>query len=67
MARPLSSQITAAEGLAAKSTARIEELNAKLEELDNRVDWSDVTVEEELAKNPEIAAEIEAEIEDNKW
>ena len=26
-----------------------------------------VTIEEELAANPEIAAEIEAEIKDNKW
>ena len=26
-----------------------------------------VTVEEELAANPEIAAEIESEIEQNKW
>jgi len=59
--------ISNAEGLAASSTARIAELEAQLDELDNAKNWSEVTVEEELAANPEIAAEIEAEIEQNKW
>merc|ERR1712100_213997 len=59
--------ISAAEGLAASSTSRIAELEAQLAELDNAKDWSEVTVEEDLAANPEIAAEIESEIEQNKW
>merc|ERR1711998_85867 len=61
------SAISNANELAAASEARIKELEAQLAELNNRRDWSEVTVEEELANNPELAAEIEKEIEDNKW
>merc|ERR1711998_73587 len=59
--------ISKATELGNASEARIKELEAQLEELNNRRDWSEVTVEEELANNPEIAAEIEKEIEENKW
>jgi hypothetical protein len=59
--------LTKAEGLAASSEARIKELEAELAKLNNRRDWSEVTVEEELANNPEIAAEIEDEIQNNRW
>merc|ERR1711934_715396 len=59
--------IAAAEEKAAASSARIVELEAELEALSQRRDWSEVTVEEELANNPEIAAEIEDEIQNNKW
>jgi len=61
------SAIAAAEVHAAASTTRIVELEAMLVEVENRKDWTEVTVDEELAKNPEIAAEIEEEIESNKW
>jgi hypothetical protein len=59
--------ISKATELGDASEARIKELEAQLEELNNRRDCSEVTVEEELANNPEIAAEIEKEIEENKW
>merc|ERR1712046_251895 len=59
--------IEKAEGFAASSEARIKELEAELNALNNRKNWSEVTVEEELANNPEIAAEIEHEIANNKW
>merc|ERR1711988_1677211 len=54
--------IAQAEERAAASEVRIKELEDQLAELNNRKDWSEVTVEEELANNPEIAAEIEDEI-----
>merc|ERR1712167_525589 len=59
--------IKSAEVAAAASEARIKELEAELADLNNRRDWSEVTVEEELANNPAIAAEIEDEIANNKW
>merc|ERR1711907_893424 len=51
--------ISKAEELASASENRIKELEAQLASLNNRKDWSEVTVEEELANNPAIAAEIE--------
>merc|ERR1712196_526615 len=59
--------LESAEAAASASEARIKELEGELAKLNNRRDWSEVTIEEELAANPEIAAEIEAEIKDNKW
>merc|ERR1711904_758445 len=59
--------IKSAEVAASASEARIKELEAELAGLNNRRDWSEVTVEEELANNPAIAAEIEDEIANNKW
>jgi len=59
--------IAAAGAHAEASTARMAELEAQLAELAERREWSEVTVEEELANNPEIAAEIEEEIATNKW
>merc|ERR1712188_231894 len=47
--------VKTAEVAAAASEARIKELEADLAELDNRRNWSEVTVEEELAANPAIA------------
>merc|ERR1712070_1331360 len=57
----------AIEGAASASEVRIKELEEQLAALDNRPNWSDVTIEEELAKSPEIAAEIEEEISQQKW
>merc|ERR1712216_326228 len=59
--------IAQAEQHAAASEARIKELEGELNALNNRKNWSEVTVEEELANNPAIAAEIEQEIAQNKW
>merc|ERR1711998_768114 len=59
--------IEKAEGFAASSEARIKELEGELNTLNNRKNWSEVTVDEELEASPEIAAEIEAEIAANKW
>merc|ERR1711908_154073 len=59
--------IEGAEGAVSASEVRIKELEEQLAALDNRPNWSDVTIEEELAKSPEIAAEIEEEISQQKW
>merc|ERR1712196_429994 len=40
---------------------------AALESAEAAASASEARIEEELAANPEIAAEIEAEIKDNKW
>merc|ERR1711981_45753 len=62
-----SEAIAQAETAASASEARIKELEEELAKLNNRKDWSEVTVEEELAANPALAAEIEAEIKDHHW
>ena len=60
--------IAAAEGTAAASEVRIKELEAELEALTAaKADLYNKTVGAELAENPELAAEIDAEIADNYW
>eukprot|EP00002_Diphylleia_rotans_P012801 TRINITY_DN249_c0_g2_i1.p1 TRINITY_DN249_c0_g2~~TRINITY_DN249_c0_g2_i1.p1 ORF type:complete len:161 (-),score=47.40 TRINITY_DN249_c0_g2_i1:161-643(-) len=49
------------------SVERLKELDAKIAALDARMALEDVTVEEELRNNPEIAREIEKEIKENNW
>merc|ERR1711934_235348 len=62
------SAIAAAEVQAAASEARIEELKAELESLAvAKAELYNKTVDESLAENPELEAEIEAEIADNYW
>lgn len=62
-----SSLLSDAASVTQKSQARVEELQSLLTTLRGRKDISEVTVDEALQQDPKLAAEIEKEIDDEKW
>jgi hypothetical protein len=50
-----------------ESSKRIGELNAQLSSLRGGKPFSEITIDEELAANPELAASIKKDIEEHKW
>ena len=50
-----------------KSESRVEELQGLLATLRGRKDISEISVDEALQQDPKLAAEIEKEIEDERW
>eukprot|EP00693_Jakoba_libera_P002467 EC692327.1.p1 GENE.EC692327.1~~EC692327.1.p1 ORF type:complete len:208 (+),score=93.63 EC692327.1:66-626(+) len=59
--------IAQAKALSDESTSRVNELQGLLDNLRARKDISEITIEEALAEDPKLAAEINQEIEEERW